>query len=228
MFLFTLCGIISGFFIPFIAGRFGKIIPADPGTLLLNLFHRPRFPTVYDPARGFFLKQLWKKLYLWASIWAITNGILFALAYYLLPTSMHIYAAVLIWCLNVCTVIDAQYYLLPDFFTIPLLLLGIIFHADINIHDISFSLTGAVCGYIVSILSVLALAWSKHNELGAGDVKMMTALGAWLGLVGLNICLVLSFFLFILFSFLPSQKKGAYGPALGTAALIVFFILFSK
>ena len=61
----------------------GKIIPADPGNLLLNLFHRPRFPTVYDPARGFFLRQLWKKLYLWAVFWAITNGGLFALSYFI-------------------------------------------------------------------------------------------------------------------------------------------------
>lgn len=228
MFLFTFCGIISGFFIPFIAGRFGKIIPADPGTLLLNLFHHPRFPTIYDPARVFLLRQLWKKLYLWAVFWGITNGGLFALAYYLLPQSMIVYAGVLIWSLNVCTVIDAQYYLLPDFFTIPLLILGFMFHETVNIQDMSFALTGAVCGYVVSILSVLALGWAKNKELGAGDVKMMTALGAWLGLIGLNICLVLSFFLFILFSFLPTQKKGAYGPALGTAALIVFFILFSK
>ncbi len=228
MILYILCGIISGFFIPFIAGRFGKIIPADPGNLLLNLFHRPRFPTVYDPARGFFLRQLWKKLYLWAVFWAITNGGLFALSYFILPESMHIFAAVLIWSLNVCTVIDAQYYLLPDFFTLPLLLLGFAFHLSVNVQDISFALTGAVCGYAVSILSVLALAKAEHKELGAGDVKMMTALGAWLGMIGLNICLILSFFLFILFSILPVQKKGAYGPALGTATLIVFFVLFSK
>lgn len=228
MLSFIFWGCFSGFFIPFVAGRFGKVIPADPGNLLLNLFHKPRFPKVYDPARGFFLRQLWKKLYLWAFFWTITNGLLFALAYYILPVSMHVYAAVLIWCLNVCTVIDAQYYLLPDFFTIPLLLLGIIFHAHVNIHEISFALTGAVSGYAVSVLSVLALAKAKHKELGAGDVKMITALGAWLGLIGLNICLILSFFLFVLFSFFPAQKKGAYGPALGTAALIVFFIIFAK
>ena len=125
----------------YLAGRFGKIIPADPGTLLLNLFHRPRFPTVYDPARGFLLRQLWKKLYLWAVFWAITNGGLFALSYYLLPQSMIVYAGVLIWSLNVCTVIDAQYYLLPDFFTIPLLILGFMFHEAVNIQDMSFALT---------------------------------------------------------------------------------------
>lgn len=228
MLIYVLIGLISGFLIPFIAGRFGKIIPADPGNLILNLWHRPRFSTVYDPARAFLLKRLWYKLYIWAGFWAICHAVLFALSYTILPETICIYACVFIWIINVCSVIDADYWLLPDFFTLPLLLLGLIFHAQVNVYDISFALVGSVAGYLVSILSVLVLAKSKNKELGGGDVKMITALGAWLGLMGLNICLILSFFLFVLFSWLPVQKKGAYGPALGTAALIVFFMMFSK
>ena len=228
MWIYTLLGLISGFFIPFIAGRFGKIIPADPGNLILNLWHRPRFSTVYDPARTFLLKRLWCKLYIWAGFWAICHAILFTFSYIIFPEQMRIYACFFIWIINVCSVIDADYWLLPDFFTLPLLLLGFIFHTHVKLYDLSFALTGATAGYFVSILSVLVLAKSKNKELGGGDVKMITALGAWLGLMGLNICLILSFFLFILFSWLPVQKKGAYGPALGTAALIVFFMMFSK
>ena len=228
MWAYIISGLICGFWIPFVAGRFGKIIPADPGNLLLNLFHKPRFSKVYDPARAFLRKRLWHKLYLWAVFWALCHAALFALAYHVFPAPIQIYACVFIWIINTCSVIDADYWLLPDFFTIPLLLLGIIFHTHIRIHDISFALTGAVCGYLVSVLSVLVLAKAKSKELGGGDVKMITAIGGWLGMMGLNITLILSFFLFILFSWIPVQKKGAYGPALGTAALIVFFILFSK
>jgi len=228
MWLYILLGLISGFMIPFIAGRFGKIIPADPGNLLLNLWHKPIFPTVYDPARAFLLKRLWYKLFIWAGFWAVCHGVLFALAYFVLPESIRVYACVFAWIVNLCSVIDADYWLLPDFFTIPLLLLGFVFHVHFDIHNISFALTGAISGYLVSILSVLILAKAKSKELGCGDVKMITALGGWLGLTGLNICLILSFFLFILFSYLPVQKKGAYGPSLGTAALIIFFIMFAK
>ena len=228
MWTYILWGLITGFFVPFVAGRFGKIVPADPGSLLLNLFHKPRFLQVYDPARAFLRKRLWYKLYIWAGFWAICHAILFAFIYIILPESMRIYACVFTWMVNVCSVIDADYWLLPDFFTMPILLLGIIFHAHIQAHDISFALSGCVAGYLVSILSVLILAKAKSNELGGGDVKMITALGAWLGVMGLNIALILSFFLFILFSWIPIQKKGAYGPALGTAALIVFFMLFAK
>lgn len=228
MWTYILLGLITGFCVPFIAGRFGKIIPADPGNLLLNLWHRPRFPKVYDPARSFLLKRLWYKLYIWAMFWAFYHAALFALAHFVLSPSICVYSCVFIWIISVCSVIDAEYWLLPDFFTLPLLLLGLIFHANTHLYDISFALTGAIAGYLVSVLSVLILAKSKSKELGGGDVKMITALGAWLGLMGLNICLILSFFLFILFSWLPLQKKGAYGPALGTAALIIFFMMFIK
>ena len=63
---------------------------------------------------------------------------------------------------------------------------------------------------------------------GGGDLKMITALGAWLGILGLNYTLVLSFLLFILFNALPVQRKGAYGPALNLASIIVFFIMYAK
>ena len=43
--LFTvLFGSLIGLLLPSVAGRFGKILPADPGMVLLTLFHRPRFP----------------------------------------------------------------------------------------------------------------------------------------------------------------------------------------
>ena len=63
---------------------------------------------------------------------------------------------------------------------------------------------------------------------GGGDLKMITALGAWLGLMGLNYTIIISFLLFIVLNALPVQRKGAYGPALGLASLIVFFIMYAK
>lgn len=228
MLIYILWGLLTGFLIPFIAGRFGKIIPADPGMILLSLYHRPHRPKVYDPARKFQLHLLWKKLYFWGIFWAISTAVIYTLIYIFLPSSLHLFSCIFTWIIFMCIVIDAQYWLLPDFFTIPLLLLGLIFNTYISNHDISYALIGSVSGYLISVLSVLVMVKSKHKELGSGDVKMMTALGAWLGLMGLNICLILSFFFFIILSYLPFQKKGAYGPALGLAALIVFFINFLK
>ncbi len=60
MLIYLIFGFLFGATIPFIAGRFGKIIPADPGLLLLRLFHMPRFPKVDDPMRQYSLYQKWK------------------------------------------------------------------------------------------------------------------------------------------------------------------------
>ena len=37
-------GFILGFFLPIFASRFGKIISSDPGSMLYEMFHKPRFP----------------------------------------------------------------------------------------------------------------------------------------------------------------------------------------
>ena len=133
------------------------------------------------------------------------------------------------WFLSVLLVIDAQYWLLPDFFTIPLLLLGMFFALNCPKLGIQMGLVGASGGYILSVLSVFITGlFFKNPQFGGGDVKMLTALGAWIGILGLSYTLILSFLLFIVFNILPIQKKGAYGPALATAALCVFFIMYAK
>ena len=88
------------------------------------------------------------------------------------------------------------------------------------------SLIGAAFGYVLATLSVLVLGLFKKTELGAGDVKMMTALGAWLGAIGLNFALLLSFFIFALYTTGFKQKTGPYGPALGIASIIILLFIY--
>ena len=127
-----------------------------------------------------------------------------------------------------CIVIDTKYFLLPDFFTIPLLLLG--FYVSLS-SEVLFpinSVSGAFFGYLIAVIAVLLTGFTQQSELGSGDVKMMTALGAWLGVSGLNYTLLLSFFFFSIPIFFYEQRRGAYGPALGMAGLITFFIIYAK
>ena len=99
-------------------------------------------------------------------------------------------------------------------------------HSQIGVET---GLIGACSGYLLSVLSVFVMGFcSKNPQFGGGDVKMLTAIGAWLGILGLSYTLVLSFLLFIVLNTLPIQKKGAYGPALGIAALLLFFIMYAK
>ena len=159
----------------------------------------------------------------------ILTTLLFVFCFYFLPSSYVIWGYVFCWILCVSMVIDAEYWLLPDFFTIPLLLIGLCFS---NLHPqvgIQTALIGSIFGYLLSVFSVFFMGiFSKNPQLGGGDVKMITALGAWLGILGLNYTLILSFLLFVILNFFHFQRKGAYGPALGIAAIIAFFIMYVK
>ena len=229
MLFYLIFGFLSGALVPFLAGRFGKIIPADPGLLILRLFHFPHFPKPDDPMRIYILSQKWKKLWIFSFIWGIVLSALFLMCFYFLPSSYVVWGCVFCWILIVSMVIDAQYWLLPDFFTIPLLLLGFVFayyHPEFGTQN---ALIGSISGYLISVFSVLFLSiFSSKNQFGGGDLKMITAVGAWLGILGLNYTLILSFLLFIILNILPFQKKGAYGPALGIASIICFFIMYIK
>ena len=224
----TICsGLVIGLFLPAVAGRFGKILPADPGLILRHLWHRPHFPKVRDVARAQQLQHLWYKLIGVSIAWSIVLAGLFAAARLFLPQEMAGWAPLFITLIAVCMIVDADYFLLPDFFTIPLLLTG--FGASIFIPALSpmASFSGALFGYLLATLAVF-IAGGHNRELGFGDVKMLTALGAWLGVMGLNLTLLLSFFLFAIPAVIQMRRQGAYGPALGLAALISFFIIYAN
>ena len=57
---------------------------------------------------------------------------------------------------------------------------------------------------------------------------MVTALGAWLGYMGLNLTLVLSFAFFSLWAIWRHKRTGAFGPALGLAAILILFFQYIK
>ena len=229
MILYLFCGFITGLFIPFIASRLGKLIPADPGLLLLRMIHLPHFPKTDNLMHRYQLFKKWKKCCFISLAWGITEAILFVSSFSFLPHSYTLWGCIFCWILTVSMVVDAKYWLLPDFFTIPLLLLGFLFSYQNPAVGIQTSLMGAIFGYVISVLSVLVMGmFSKNPQFGGGDAKMITALGAWLGILGLNYTLVLSFLLFVVLNALPVQRKGAFGPALGIASIIVFFILYVK
>ena len=223
-----LVGFLSGLLIPFMAGRFGKLIPMDPGLLLLRIVHKPRFPKTKNKKRCQLLQKKWHKLWRISLSYGVGLAILFMLCGTFLPRHFILWGCLFCWILAISTAIDAQYWLLPDFFTIPLLLLGMIFTSQPAI-GIDIGLVGACGGYLLSVFSVFVMGlFSKNPQFGCGDVKMLTAIGAWLGILGLSYTLVLSFLLFIAFNALPIQKKGAYGPALNVAALFFFFVIYAK
>ena len=217
-----------GFLIPFIARRFGKILPDTMGAILFHMFHRPHFPKIHNPLQTQLLHKYWKKLLLHALIYAFLTTGLFYLAHVYLPAKAFIFACFFIWIILCAADTDMRYFLLPDCLTIPLLLIGILYACQTNMLSPSQSIQGALFSLLITTLSVFVFEFKQQTVFGAGDSKMAIALGAWLGIQGLAYCVLASFFLFVLYSLTTQKRDGAYGPALGLAALFVFFLLYAK
>ena len=228
MSLFACIGFITGLLLPITAGRFGKILPADPGLALLRLWHRPHFPRVIFASQRHRLISKWKKLGFISILWGLTMAVLFVLSHRLIGGELAVWGCVFCVLIGFCIFIDERYFLLPDFFTVPLLLSGFMMSCLCHETTPMAGITGAVFGYLIATVSVLLLGLFERPELGAGDVKMITALGAWLGVMGLNYTILISFFLFAMPIMCQSKRRGAYGPALGIAALITFFFIYAK
>ena len=90
------------------------------------------------------------------------------------------------------SIIDARHGLLPDIITLPLLWVALMLSA-FNIHPLfesnpieniqaPMALIGASLGYLVfAIPSFFYKLIKKKDCIGGGDVKMLAAIGAWLG-----------------------------------------------
>lgn len=228
MLLYILSGFLIGLLLPAISSRFGKILPADPGTIILQLYHKPHFPKSNNVTRNRLLHQKWKKLFLSSFLWGITLSFVFSFAKLYLEPDLAIWGCVLTTIVGFCFVVDAMYCLLPDFFTIPLLILGFMMSSFTSVLPETSSALGATFGYLIATVSVILLGFSRQVEFGAGDAKMMAAIGAWLGILGLNFALIMSFFFFAIQTGIQVKRGGAYGPALGIAGLITFFIIYIK
>ena len=228
MFLTVLVGFLLGLTVPVIASRFGKILPADPGLVCAQLWHKPHFPKVPDLQRTNMLKMKWIKLIIFSIGWGFVISVLFGMVQAYIQPDMFGFACAFIYIVSLLIAVDQQYYLLPDFFTIPLLLLGVSAAFAVPMESLSLAdrLVGAWFGYLLSTVSVFIMAFFRKAEFGAGDVKMLTALGAWFGVLGLNYTLILSFFFFYICSVYKKQTSGAFGPALGIASILVFFYLY--
>ncbi len=78
--------------------------------------------------------------------------------------------------------IDARRGLLPDRLTLPLLWLGLLVNLDGALVPLRDAVLGAVAGYafLAGIAAGFRLLTGREG-MGGGDVKLLAALGAWLG-----------------------------------------------
>lgn len=226
--LYLIYTFLAGFCIPFISRRLGKILPATTGVILFQLLHFPRFPHAHNPLQHALFCHKWKQLLIAAMFLGLCNAALCFCAHQYLPSNLFPYSVFFIWVMLCAADVDMRYLLLPDCLTLPLLMVGFLFALQTDALTPIQSLYGSFFAYTITALSVFVVSFMGSNLFGAGDSKMAIALGAWLGIQGLNYAIFLSFFVFVIYAFFAHRRSGAYGPALGLASLFSFFILYIK
>ena len=100
------------------------------------------------------------------------------------------WSAVLVAVLLALVWIDLDRFLLPDMLTLPLIVSGVAYSALAG-GGIWLSLFGALVGY--SLIAGLAYYWRTRlgrEGIGLGDAKLLAAGGAWVGLFGIPLILL--------------------------------------
>ena len=231
--IYAIYGFIFGCLIPYLARRIGKLMPETTGYILLKLF----IPTHYMP---------WEKLqnnpkyiylfkrYLMRSLgWGIFTAAatcLFALNFDIAYTWWYI---AFLWILLLLVEIDKRFMLLPDILTLPLLVLGFAYAAQSGpwlanpfITYAQNSALGAIFGYVMPIVASMFIVWKYPNAFGGGDIKLLCAIGAWLGPEIISYVILGSCIIFATCCLINRQRIGPFGPAIVYATLIITTFLF--
>jgi leader peptidase (prepilin peptidase) / N-methyltransferase len=157
----------------------------------------------------------------------------FLMAYKLYGISFHsLIAAIFFSMLLVVTLIDFEFYIIPDRITYPGMVLGLALSWVNPLVTPLEALIGLLAGgaslYLLAMLGDLLF---KKESLGGGDIKLAAMLGAFLGWKNI----IFIFFgaavfglIYALLQMAASRKQGAgrmipFGPFLSLAAIVALF-----
>lgn len=132
-----------------------------------------------------------------------------------IETKIVIYAAVFL-ITAYCAYIDYKRYLIPNKITIPAILLGLLYHLTLG-AGLVFSFKGVALGFLVLIYAVIT------NKVGAGDGKLLMAIGSWLGWLPVIFVASLSLVLgFVWFKVIDCKIKSSipFGPCIFISTVI--------
>lgn len=218
MIVWILGSFIFGIFVPYTARRFAKFMPSTFAVALIEIFRKPQ-TTPKTRQHKLYRKLLWRSF-----LFGLINSIICTLIIYNFDN--YNFIIIYTWILLLLAEIDYRMLLLPDILTFPLLLIGLT--ASINnsgIVPIEASVLGALIGYFLPILASLLIVWRKKNALGGGDIKLLSAIGAWLGVEGLFYVVVCASILGIIWALIIRKHSLAFGPMLAISGIIISFII---
>lgn len=122
--------------------------------------------------------------------------------------------------------IDAAHFLLPDALTLSLLWMGLILKVFFNPAALPDAILGAAMAYgMLRIIYEVYFALTGKHGMGMGDMKLLAAIGAWLGLVNVPQVVLVSCAVALLFALYARWRFRAvmipFGPFLAVGAAVV-------
>ena len=220
--LFFGIGFVLFFPLPLFVRRFGKFMPADAGTALVRSFHIPRFAKASNAVRKALRRRLWFRLLRACFKWGFIGGILLCgLLYFGYSPFLFVFFMLSALMAGV----DERLHLLPDVLTVPMLILGF-FTATMGLSGLSplESAVGALFGYLMPMIASALMTPFRPQSLGGGDLKMLSATGAWIGAAGLAASILASFFFFTVIVLSHKTKEGPYGLSLFLGVIVVLVL----
>lgn len=158
-----------------------------------------------------------------------TCGLVFFCISFVAPSPVDaVQFCVFAWFLVALSLIDCFTLLLPDALTQPLMWSGLL----ISVSGFGIPLELAVLGSILGYLTLWVLYWvfrffTGQEGIGYGDLKLLAAIGAWVGVDMLPLVCTLAASLGIVFwlwwkAMGRSGRLIPFGPALSSAGLLIY------
>lgn len=221
MLLYVLSAFVFGAFVPYMARRFAKFMPATFAMAVVEMFRPGKRTKTYYQVKEY-KKFMWRSFMSGIIVAALTGG-----AYWYFDSNNFGFIACFIWLLLLLAEVDYRTFLLPDILTVPLLIIGFVGGAfGYGFVGVQESALGAVIGYFLPVAVSLLIAGWKKDAFGGGDIKLLAALGAWLGVEGLLYVIVTASIAGMIYALMRRKKELAFGPMLALAGIVVAFWLF--
>ena len=150
--------------------------------------------------------------------------ILFVALIFLFGLTDNLWTMTAIYLLMLMTLTDFEQFMLFDAMTIPLATIGALFALNMNLNLIEHVLAAFIGGGAFFLLAIVS-----KGALGGGDVKLIAALGFWLGSKLLNVIIYgtvaggLAAIILILAKQKDRSSYFAYGPYFALSA--IYFLL---
>lgn len=228
--IYAICGFLFGLVIPYMARRFAKFMPATPGYAVYRLLCPNRWVKKSKRRDNVRYQKLMRQYLMRSLGWAIVSSALSYAVYSVFAAEIVVWYIGLVWVLLLLYEIDERMLLLPDILTVPLLIGGFAFASFNGMDNVAMPISlaqlsalGAALGYLLPVIASLFLIKKYPEAFGGGDIKLLTACGAWMGVGAVPYLILGASAVFAIMMFAKKQRAGAFGPAIVIAALVLVF-----